>query len=78
MKEKYSMNQITKTLEKLFKAGYTTEKLITSMQMDDLTKVPNLTTVEMYIIIEFKNAIKEKRIISFFSQSYESNKKGDM
>ena len=53
MKEKYSMNQITKTLEKLFKAGYTTEKLITSMQMDDLTKVPNLTTVEMYIIIEF-------------------------
>lgn len=77
MKEKYNINQITKTLDKLFKAGYITEKLILGMQMEDLLKIPSLTTVETHIIIEFKKAIKEKRIIAFFSSNYAKEKEGN-
>ena len=47
------MNQISKTLDKLFSAGFNTEKKITSMQMEDLLKIQDITSAEMNIIIEF-------------------------
>ena len=64
---KYNLNQISKTLDKLFNAGFNTEKKITSMQMEDLLKIQDITSVEMNIIIEFKKAIKSKKIIAFLS-----------
>ena len=64
---KYSLNQISKTLDKLFNAGFNTEKKITSMQMEDLLKIQDITSIEMNIIIEFKKAIKSKKIIAFLS-----------
>lgn len=65
--EKYNINQITKTLEKLFGAGFNTDKKILAMKMEDLEKLPNLTSSEMMIIIDFKKAIKNKDIIAFLS-----------
>lgn len=64
---KYNLNQISKTLDKLFNAGFNTEKKITSMQMEDLLKIQDITSIEMNIIIEFKKAIKSKKIIAFLS-----------
>lgn len=64
---KYNMNQISKTLEKLFKAGFDTEKKITAIQIEDLQKIQEITSVEMNIIIDFKKAIKSKKIVAFFS-----------
>ena len=63
MENKYNLGQITKTLEKLFSAGFNTDKKILSMKLEDLGKLNNLTSVEMLIIIEFKEAIKNKKII---------------
>lgn len=74
MDNKYNLNQITKTLEKLFGAGFNTEKKIQAMQLEDLEKLNNLTSSEMMIIIDFKRAIKNKQIIAFLSGYQEKGK----
>lgn len=71
MKEKYNLNQITKTLDKLFKAGFNDEKSILAIKLDDLEKIQDVTSVEITIIIELKRAIKNKRIIAFLSCNQE-------
>ena len=67
MDNKYNLRQITKTLEKLFGAGFNTDKKILAMKLEDLEKLNNLTSSEMMIIIDFKRAIKNRQIISFLS-----------
>lgn len=71
METKNNLNQITKTLDKLFSAGFNTEKKILAMQLEDLEKINNLTSSEMMIIIEFKRSIKNKQIIAFLSGNKE-------
>ena len=61
------VKNITKTLEKLFGAGFNTDKKILAMKLEDLEKLNNLTSSEMMIIIDFKRAIKNRQIISFLS-----------
>ena len=63
------LNQKFKALDKLFEAGFTNEKSILNMKLDDLLKMPNLTTIEVNIIIELKRSIKDKTIITFLSNS---------
>ena len=67
MKEKYNLNHITKTLDKLFKAIRISIKSILAIKLDDLEKIQDVTSVEITIIIELKKAIKNKRIIAFLS-----------
>ncbi len=74
MDNKYNLTQITKTLEKLFSAGFNTDKKIQAMQLEDLEKLNNLTSAEMMIIIDFKRAIKNKQIIAFLSGYQEKGK----
>ena len=74
METKYNLSQITKTLEKLFDAGFNTDKKILAMKMEDLAKLPNLTSNETLIIIEFKTAIKNRDLIAFLSGN---NEKGN-
>lgn len=64
---KYNFNQVTKLLEKLFKAGYTDEKNILAIQLDDLEKIPDISSTDITIIIELKKAIKTRKIIAFLS-----------
>ena len=71
MKEKYNLNQITKTLDKLFKARFVDEKSILAIKLDDLEKIQDVTSVEITIIIELKRAIKNKKIIAFLSCNQE-------
>ena len=67
MDNKYNLGQITKTLEKLFGAGFNTDKKILAMKLEDLEKLNNLTSSEMMIIIDFKKKKKNRQIISFLS-----------
>ena len=67
MDNKYNLGQITKTLEKIFGAGFNTDKKILAMKLEDLEKLNNLTSSEMMIIIDFKRAIKNRQIITFLS-----------
>lgn len=74
METKYNLSQITKTLEKLFEVGFNTDKKILALKLEDLTKISNLQNNETMIIIEFKNAVKNKKIIEFLSGYKEKGK----
>ena len=74
METKYNLSQITKTLEKLFEAGFNTDKKILALKLEDLMKIPNLQNNETMIIIEFKNAVKNRKIIEFLSGYKEKGK----
>ncbi len=74
METKYNLSQITKTLEKLFEAGFNTDKKILALKLEDLTKIQNLQNNETMIIIEFKNAVKNKKVIEFLSGYKEKGK----
>ena len=51
-------------------------KKILALKLEDLTKIPNLQNNETMIIIEFKNAVKNKQIIAFLSGYKENRKDG--
>lgn len=70
----YGLTQISKTLEKLFQAGFDTDKKILAMKMEDLEKISNLQSNEALIIIDFKKAIKDKQIVAFLSGTKEERK----
>lgn len=68
---KYNFSNISKLLEKIFKVGYTDEKSILSIQLDDLKKIPDMNSLEIVILIDLKKAIKNKKIIAFLSGNEE-------
>lgn len=72
---KYNLINVTKTFEKLFIAGFSDEKTILNMQLEDLQKLPDLTSIEMNIIIDLKKAIKDKKVISYLNDV--ATKRGD-
>ncbi|MEF2663386.1 MAG: hypothetical protein U0M92_03600 [Bacilli bacterium] len=67
METKNNVLSIAKTLDKLFNAGFNTDKKIIAMKMEDLEKLSNLTSSEIFIIIGFKQAIKDRKIIEYLS-----------
>ena len=68
---KYNLSQITKVLEKIFKAGFKTEKDILNIKLDDLTKIQDVNGNEIIILLDLKKAIKNRQIIAFLSNSEE-------
>ena len=68
MDKKNRLNIIFKILEKLFDAGFTTDKEILKMQMSDITKINGgLSSQELIIVLEIQEAIKSKNIIPYMS-----------
>ena len=63
------LNQKFKALDKLFEAGFIDEKSILKMQMEDFLKLSQFSTVDINLIIKFKQAIKEKNIVAFLSNN---------
>ena len=49
----YNLTNITKLLEKLFKAGFNTEKSILMISLEDLAKLNDITSLEVTIILDF-------------------------
>ena len=69
---KYNLSQITKVLEKIFKAGFKTEKDILNIKLDDLTRIQDENGNEIIILLDLKKAIKNRQIIAFLSNSEET------
>lgn len=69
---KYNLSQITKVLEKIFKAGFKTEKDILNIKLDDLTRIQDINSNEIIILLDLKKAIKNRQIIAFLSNSDET------
>ena len=66
-----NLAQVTKLLEKVFKAGFLTEKDILAVQLEDLVKIPDITGVEIKMLVDLKNAIRNKKLIAFLSGTNE-------
>ncbi len=64
---KYNFTQVTKLLEKIFKAGFNDEKSILAIQLDDLEKIPDISSTDITILLELKRAIKSRKLIAFLS-----------
>lgn len=69
---KYNLSQITKVLEKIFKAGLKSEKDILNIKLDDLTRIQDVNGNEIIILLDLKKAIKNRQIIAFLSNSDET------
>lgn len=68
MDKKNRLNIIFKILEKLFEAGFTTDKEILKMQMSDITKINGgLSSQELIVVLEIQEAIKSKNLIPYMS-----------
>lgn len=54
-----------KVLNKIFEAGFTDEKDISAMTMDDILSIPGITIVDITIINDLQKSIKANKVISF-------------
>lgn len=56
-----------KVLNKIFEAGFTEEKAIASMTMDDILSMQGITVAEIGIINDLQKSIKANKVITFLS-----------
>lgn len=78
MNSKNRLNMIMKILEKLFDAGFKTDKEIIKMQMCDVKKISGgLSSQELNIVLEIQEAIKHKELIPYMSDNKKEDKKNE-
>lgn len=54
-----------KVLNKIFESGFTDEKAIAAMTMDDILSMQGITVAEISIINDLQKSIKANKVISF-------------
>lgn len=54
-----------KVLNKVFEAGFTAEKAIAAMTMDDILAMQGITVADISIINDLQKSIKGNKVISF-------------
>ena len=54
-----------KVLNKIFDAGFTEEKTIAAMTMDDILSIQGITVAEIGIINDLQKSIKANKVITF-------------
>lgn len=60
-----------KVLNKILDAGFTDEKAIAAMTMDDILAIQGITIADIGIINELQKSIKANKVISFFGGNAE-------
>ncbi|MCM1219272.1 MAG: hypothetical protein NC311_18865 [Muribaculaceae bacterium] len=54
-----------KVLNRVFEAGFTDEKTIAAMTMDDILSMQGITVADIGLINDLQKSIKGNRVISF-------------
>lgn len=54
-----------RVLNKVFEAGFTDEKAIAAMTMDDILSIQGITVADITLINELQKGIKANKVISF-------------
>lgn len=54
-----------KVLNKIFEAGFTDEKAIAAMTIDDILSMQGITVADITLINELQKSIKGNKVISF-------------
>ena len=57
-----------KVLNKIFDAGFTEEKAIAAMTMDDILSIQGITVADIGIINDLQKSIKANKVISFLAE----------
>lgn len=60
-----------KVLNKIFEAGFTDEKAISAMTMDDILSMQGITVADITIINDLQKSIKANKVISFLEGGME-------
>ena len=60
-----------RALNKVLDAGFTEEKAIAAMTMDDILSMQGITVAEITLINELQKSIKGNKVISFLGGSTE-------
>jgi len=65
------INKKYNVLKKISESGFSTEKEILSLKLDDLENIPNLSLNEIKIIVNLKKSIRDKKFIDYLnSETY--------
>jgi len=54
-----------RVLNKVFEAGFTDEKAIAAMTMDDILSMQGITVADITLVNELQKGIKANKVISF-------------
>lgn len=57
-----------KVINKVLDAGFTDEKAIAAMTMDDILSIQGITVAEIGIINDLQKSIKANKVISFLAE----------
>lgn len=60
-----------RVLNKVFEAGFTEEKTIAAMTMDDILSMQGITVADITLINELQKSIKGNKVISFLGGGME-------
>lgn len=60
-----------KVLNKVFEAGFSDEKAISAMTMDDILSMQGITVADIGLINDLQKSIKANKVISFFGGNAE-------
>lgn len=61
-----AVNQkVVKVLNKVLEAGFTDEKAISAMTMDDILSMQGITVADIALINDLQKSIKANKVISF-------------
>lgn len=65
-----AVNQRTvKVLNKILEAGFSDEKSIATMTIDDILSIPGITIGEIGVINDLQKSIRSNQVISFLCSS---------
>lgn len=65
-----AVNQrVIKVLNRIFEAGFTDEKAISAMTMDDILSLQGVSVADIAVINELQKAIKSGKVLSYLSGS---------
>ena len=60
-----------KVLNKVLEAGFTDEKTISAMTMDDILSIQGITVADIALINDLQKSIKANKVISFLGGDVE-------
>jgi hypothetical protein len=63
--------KLIRVINKIFEAGFSTEKDIAAMTMDDILGMPGMTVADIAIINDLQKSIKANKVISFLGGGVE-------
>lgn len=65
-----AVNQkVIKVLNRIFEAGFTDEKSVSAMTMDDILSLQGVSVADIAVINELQKAIKSEKVLSYLSGS---------